>query len=443
MGKLPTHKEIRLVAWPIILSLIAQNVVNVTDTAFLGRLGPVPLGASALGGLLYIAIYMLGFGFGSGAQILISRRNGEKRYEETGRITNQTFLTTSIFGIIIIVLVQLFASTFLTAVISSPEVGKATIDYTSMRIWGLIFAFANISFRAFYVGIARTRLLGYSAFVMAFVNILLDYVLIFGHFGFPAMGIRGAALASVIAEATAVIFTLVYTIITVDVSRYKIFTASPAHRKTLFQTIDISVWVMLQNFLSLGSWFLFFVIVEKSGEMNLAISNIIRSIYMVIIIPILGFATAANTLVSNSIGANGAGYTAQIIRRVILQGFLFVMPILLITVALTRYIVQVYTNDPELVSSTVPALRLVCGVMVLFNGAYILFQGVAATGNTRITLVIEAFTIAVYLWYSWMATVVWKFNITAIWTNEYLYFILLGILSYFYFAFGNWRQKVI
>lgn len=443
MGGLPTYKEIRAVAWPIILSLIAQNVVNVTDTAFLGRLGPVPLGASALGGLLYIAIYMLGFGFGSGAQILISRRNGEKRYEETGRITNQTFLATSLFGIIIIILVQWFASPFLNALISSPDVGKATIEYTTMRIWGLMFAFANISFRAFYVGIARTQLLGYSAAVMAVVNIWLDYALIFGHFGFPAMGIKGAALASVIAEASAVVFTVIYTLRTVDLRRYRIFTASPAHRLTFIQTIDISVWVMLQNFLSLGSWFLFFVIVEKSGELNLAISNIIRSIYMVLIIPILGFATAANTLVSNSIGAHGSRYTAQIIGRVMIQGFWYIVPILLIAIVLAKPIVSVYTSDARLILATVPVLRLVCGVMVLFNAAYILFQGVAATGNTRITLAIEAFAIVIYLWYSWTITVVWKFSIIAIWTNEYLYFVLLGILSYFYFTFGNWRRKVI
>lgn len=443
MKGVPSHKEVRAVAWPIILSLIAQNIVNVTDTAFLGRLGPVALGASAIGGLLYIAVYMLGFGFGSGAQILISRRNGEKRYDETGRITNQTLLALTIFGFVIIALVQWLAPTGLRSIINSAEVGKASLEFTTVRIWGLIFAFANVSFRAFYVGIARTRLLSYSAIVMAVVNIGLDYTLIFGHFGMPALGIRGAALASVIAEAAAVAFTVIYTLRRIDTGKYKIFTASPKHRQTLLQTIDISVWVMLQNFLSLGSWFVFFVIVEKSGEVNLAISNIIRSIYMVLIIPILGFATAANTLVSNSIGAEGPRYTGRIIKRVIVQGLWFVVPLSAAAIALAEPIVEVYTTDSTLIRETVPVLRLVSGVMIFFNLTFILFQGVSATGNTRISLAIEALTIAVYLWYSWMVTVPWKFSITAIWTNEYLYFLLLGILSYLYFAFGNWRHKVL
>lgn len=443
MKGLPTPKEIRSVAWPIILSLVAQNVVNVTDTAFLGRLGSVALGASAIGGLLYVSLYMLGFGFGSGAQILISRRNGEKRHEEIGTITRLTMITLAIFGMFIIALVLVFAPTVIDAIINSDEVSAAALEFTSIRIWGLVFAFANVSFRAFFVGIARTRLLGYSAAVMALVNVVLDYALIYGHFGLPAMGIKGAALASVIAEATAVVFTLVYIFRTVDTARYHFFTAATTQWRILRQTVSISVWVMLQNFLSLGSWFVFFVIVEKSGETNLAISNIIRSIYMVLIIPVLGFATAANTLVSNSIGSDGPAFTGRIITRVIVQGLWFVVPFGVLAFVLAEPLVLVYTSQPELVDGTVPVLRLVCGVMIFFNVSFILFQGVSATGNTRTTLAIEAITISIYLGYSWLATVAWNFGIVAIWTNEYLYFGLLGILSYLYFTFGHWRRKVL
>lgn len=438
---MPTYKEIRAIAWPILLSLVAQNIVNVTDTAFLGRLGSVALGAGAIGGLYYIAIYMLGFGFGSGAQILIARRNGQKEFSETGRIFNQTLLVLLIFSVIIIALSQTLASGGIQAIIRSKEIGVAAVAFSNIRIIGLIFSFTNVAFRSFYVGIAHTRLLGYSAAVMAIVNVILDYGLIFGHFGLPAMGIRGAALASVIAEAAAVVFSVIYTLNTLNISKYKIFTASPRHLKSLRQTAEVSVWVMLQNFLSLGSWFVFFVIVEKSGEQNLAISNILRSIYMVLIIPILAFSTAANTLVSNSIGAYGPRFTASIIRRVVVQGLWFVFPIALTCTLLARQAIMVYTTDPELINGTIAPLRLVSWVMVLFNIAYILFQGVSATGNTRTTLLIEAITIAIYLLYSWLVTVSWHLSITAIWTNEYLYFILLGILSYLYFRYGNWRHK--
>ena len=68
----PSYKKIWQITYPIVLTLIAQNVINVTDTAFLGRVGEVELGASALAGIFYIAIFMLGYGFSTGTQIMKS-----------------------------------------------------------------------------------------------------------------------------------------------------------------------------------------------------------------------------------------------------------------------------------------------------------------------------------------------------------------------------------
>ena len=81
-----SRKEIWQVTYPILLGLLAQNVINVTDTAFLGHVGEVALGASAMGGLLYICVYTVAFGFSIGSQILIARRNGEQNYRNVGPI---------------------------------------------------------------------------------------------------------------------------------------------------------------------------------------------------------------------------------------------------------------------------------------------------------------------------------------------------------------------
>ena len=75
-----THKQIWVITFPILVSLLMEHLINMTDTAFLGRVGEVELGASALAGVYYMAIYMLAFGFSIGAQILIGRRNGEGNY---------------------------------------------------------------------------------------------------------------------------------------------------------------------------------------------------------------------------------------------------------------------------------------------------------------------------------------------------------------------------
>lgn len=84
-----TNRNIWNVSYPIFLSLLAQNVINVTDTAFLGRVGEVELGASAMGGLYYICAFTIAFGFSTGSQIVIGRRNGEGRYNQIGPVMIQ------------------------------------------------------------------------------------------------------------------------------------------------------------------------------------------------------------------------------------------------------------------------------------------------------------------------------------------------------------------
>lgn len=84
-----TNRQIWNVSYPIFLSLLAQNVINVTDTAFLGRVGEIELGASAMGGLYYICAFTIAFGFSTGSQIIMARRNGERNYKEVGPVMIQ------------------------------------------------------------------------------------------------------------------------------------------------------------------------------------------------------------------------------------------------------------------------------------------------------------------------------------------------------------------
>ncbi len=109
----PSHREIWQISGPIMLSLLAQNIVGVTDTAFLGRVGEVELGASAIGGVFYLILFMVGFGFTTGVQILIARRYGEKNYSEIGPVFDNSFYFIGIFSLLVTALVYLFGSLFL------------------------------------------------------------------------------------------------------------------------------------------------------------------------------------------------------------------------------------------------------------------------------------------------------------------------------------------
>jgi len=441
--KLPSNKYIWEISYPIILGMLAQNVISVTDTAFLGRVGEVELGASAIGGLFYVVIFMLGLGFGSGAQILMARRNGEQKYAEIGSIMDHSLYFLVGMALFIMLVIQFIAPTLLNTMISSPAVYAKTIEFLHFRIVGLVFAFIIVIFRSFYVAITRTLWITLTAVIMASVNVVLAWLLIFGKFGFPAMGIAGAGLASTIAEAVAAVVFIIITVRQKDLKQFCLFKFQRPRLSIIRKTLSISVFVMLQFFISLSAWFIFFLIIEKLGERSLAISNIIRAAYMMFMIPAIGFSITANTLVSNAIGAGRVDQVIPIIKKITRISIWVTLCIILVSTPLARPIIRVFTADPDLVNNTLSSFYVLMGVMIFFSITNVIFTGVSGTGNTQIALLLEAVTLVCYLITAYILAVHLHLPVALVWLSELAYFIVLGTLSVFYLRYGNWRDKKI
>lgn len=252
-----TNKEIWNVTYPIFLGLLAQNVINVTDTAFLGHVGEVALGAAAMGGLLYICVYTIAFGFSIGSQILIARRNGEGNFHAIGPVMWQGTAFSFAMAVALLVGMSFSAGPLIRMLITSDTIYHATYDFFTWRIWGFLFAFVNVMFRALYIGITRTKTLTLNAVVMAVINVFLDYVLVFGELGFPEMGVRGAALASVIAEAASTLFFFIYTYTKVDRRKYRLNHFGCFDPAMVLRILRISCFTMVQYFLAMAIWFVF------------------------------------------------------------------------------------------------------------------------------------------------------------------------------------------
>jgi putative MATE family efflux protein len=439
----PSYREIREISGPIMLSLLAQNIVGVTDTAFLGRVGEVELGASAIGGVFYLILYMVCFGFATGVQILIARRYGEKNYESIGRVFDNSFYFLGVFSLLMTGVVYFFGSSFLRLVLSSDPVFQASSIFLKYRVLGLFFATAALLFRSFYTGISFTKYLSISAAIMAVLNILLDYLLIFGHWGFPKLGIEGAAIASSISEGVALLFFIWITFGNRHLKRYHLFRLVKPDLQIIRKTLSISVFTMMQFVLSFGSWFVFFMLVEKMGERPLAVSNIIRSVYIFFMIPGWALCSVVSTLVSSAMGEGKPESVMPIILRFLKVSFFAITIIVLIALLFPRTIISVYTNNAALIEATVPSFYIIMGALIVFSVMSVLFNGVLGTANTKIALGIEAITLLAYLGFTWLIAVHLKWEIEWVWIAEYVYFMLIGLLSLWYLRKGNWRAKRI
>lgn len=438
-----TNKEIWRVTYPLFLGLLAQNVINVTDTAFLGRVGEVALGAAAMGGLLYICVYTIAFGFSVGSQILIARRNGEGNYRSVGPIMWQGTAFSFGMAVCLLILMYFSAAPLIRLLITSDSIYGATYEFFTWRIWGFLFAFVNVMFRGLYIGITRTKVLTMNAVVMALVNVVLDYALVFGELGLPEMGVRGAALASVIAEASSLLFFLLYTYYKVDLKKYGLNRFGQFDLSMVLRILRISCFTMVQYFLAMAIWFVFFMALERLGQRQLAVANIVRSVYVVLLIPVQALSTTANTLVSNLIGAGGSSGVVTLLHKISRMSFLIMVVCVGLCVAFPGSILSVYTNEEALLVESVSALYVVCGAMLIASLANVYFNGISGTGNTQAALVLEIFVQVFYALYIIVVGMVIQAPVDVCFTTEVIYYVLMLGSSLIYLKKAKWQNKKI
>ena len=141
---------------------------------------------------------------------------------------------------------------------------------------------------------------------------------------------------------------------------------------------------MVQYFLAMATWFVFFVAVERLGQRQLAIANIVRSIYVVMLIPVQSLSTTTNSLVSNLIGAGGVSHVMQLMGRIARMSFIIMVVCVAVLVVFPQAMLSVYTNEEALLVESVPSLYVIGGAMLIASVANIYFNGISdfQAGNT-------------------------------------------------------------
>ncbi len=434
-------KDILRIAYPIMISLVIQQLIGLTDTAFLGRVGEVELGASAIAGVFYIAVYMLGFGFSVGTQILVARRNGAKEYGRIGGIFYQGVYFQLFLSVVLFLLAKYMSGPLLAVLISSPEVYAATQEFLHWRIIGLFFSFQIVMYRAFYVGTTQTRPLTFNSLLMLVLNAGLNYVLIFGKCGLPALGIAGSAIGSTLAECFSLVFFILYMRFKTDIHRFCLHQLPKFRLSVLRSILGISIWSMIQNFVSLSTWFIFFIFIEHLGEEQLAVANIVRSVSGVTFMMIMALASTCSSLVGNLMGAGKMEAVWPLIRRHIRIAYIVVMPFILIYAVIPSAVIRIYTDIPELVQASVPVVWSLCTAYLVMIPGNILFQAVSGTGNTEKAFLLELGALAIYVGYSAFVIMGLRSNMAVCWTTEHVYALFIGLFSYLYLKKGNWQAR--
>ena len=273
-------------------------------------------------------------------------------------------------------------------------------------------------------------------------NILLDWVLIFGHWGAPALGIQGAALASTISEGISLLFFVIWSISTVD-KVYGLQKVVKPIWKELKQLFSTASWVMVEYVLNISVWLLFFLFIEHLGEEELAVANIVRSISEVSFVFSAAFASTAATLVSNIIGEGHPEGVIPIIRRVVVLCVVTMLPLLVFFALCPRLIIGLFTDIPSLVQASVPTLWVMCAATVLTLPWNVYLQSVAGTGDTRVCLRFDVVALAIYAVYCTVIIGMLKSSVAVCWTADGVYSLCIWIQGIIYIHGKKWQGKKI
>ncbi len=440
-----TNRDILRMALPISLAILVPQINFITNNIFLGHLDQSgeALSTAGITGVYYLLFAVIGQGLNNGLQALIARRAGEGRIEEIGMLFSQGMLIALALAFAGIAVTYYLAPIALRLSLHSPALRDQAISFLRIRIWGLPFLYVYQMRNALLVGTNQSKYLVYGTLAETGVNIGLDYGLIFGHFGLPALGFNGAAIASIFAEASGmlVVFLVIHAQgISRELQLYRHWTFDRVNsRLILVQSSPL----VFQYFISITAWVFFYILVEHHGRQSLAISNTMRNIFGLFGVFTWAFASATNAMVSNIIGQGLEDRVPELIRKIVKLSLSFSVVVAIALNCFPELFLSVYGQDAAFTHAALPVIRIVSSALVLMSFSVIWLNAVTGTGNTRVNLLIEFITIVFYCFYVYFTLERWKLSLVVGWMSEWIYWLSLFIMSFTYIRSGLWKGKKV
>jgi MATE family multidrug resistance protein len=438
-----SNRQILKIALPISVAILVPQVNFITNNIFLGHYSQQALAAGGVAGVYHLIFAMIGYGLNSGLQTLISRRAGENRPDEIGKIFSQGVYISLLIAAFSIVLSWTLAPLIFRSVIHDLATAENVIGFTRIRILGLPFLYIYQMRNALLVGTNNSRYLVIGSLAETVSNILFDYLLIFGKLGFPEMGLNGAAVASIIAEFTGMFVIFIVLHYNGLSKRFGLFDHFKWNSQYARQLLNISLPLIFQLAISVISWEFFYILVEHHGQQSLAISQVMRNVFGLVGCFTWAFAATSSSMVSNIIGQNRKDEVFQLVIRIVKMSTLFAFSVAVLINIFPGVLLSVFGQDKLFIEAAIPVVRVVTLAMLFMSVAVVWLNAVTGTGNSRVTFYIELFTIFLYCIFVYVVLEKLKLPIVWGWMSEWLYWSSILGLSWFYMRSGKWRKKVI
>lgn len=457
-------RRVLTLAFPIILGNLSRVLMNVVDVAMVGRLGAKSLAAVGLGAVLIWTILSIGVAFRTGVQTVTARRYGQKRFSDCGLALNSGLALASIVGVIFSMMGYKMAGVAIRFLIDDPDVIPLAIVYTQWSFVGAACITIGYAFQGFYNGVERTRIHMEVTIVSNLLNIYLDAGLIFGNarltemlasspvgdisflsvlwspFDFPALGVEGAAIATLCAAVWMIIhytlrgFTQEFRI---NYGTYK----GGFNRETLKKEVEVAAPQGFQEVGVMVVYVLFFKIIGMIGTVEVAATEVVFTLAMASFLPAVGFGVACATLVGKALGEEDPERAAVSMLESVRWSVIFMGTMGILFLLFPRPILLIFTNDGEVIEMALVALRIL-GVVQFFDAVGMtLWFALSGAGNTLFPAIIDlSLSWGIFLPGSYLLGIVFGYGLIGPWLAFAIYLFLYAICITWKILKGDWKE---
>ena len=440
-----TNKQIIKLTLPISIAILVPQLNFVTNNIFLGHYSSTALAVASVTGVYYLIFASIGFALNNGLLALISRRAGENKTDEIGKIFNQGIFIALSIAALAVVISYTVTPPLLRSILHEKDKAEMAISFLKIRVWGLPFLFVYQLRNALLVGINQSKYLVMGTLAEAIANIVFDYTLIFGNWGLPELGFNGAAYASIVAEFVGMF--VIYIVIHQKgiAQQYALFRNLRWDKKNASLITTMSAPLLFQHAISIMSWEFFFILIERNQQSDTpqAISNVMRNVFGMFGCMSWAFAATSNSMVSNIIGQGKHDQVIHLIKKIVKLSTGIALVLCLLLNLFPGLFLSIYGQGDEFIAQGTPVIRVVSLAMILMSFSVVWLHAVTGTGNTKVTFLIEFVAIIFYCLFVYLVMEKFKLSITYGWMSEWLYWTCMFIPAFFYLRSGRWKKKVI
>jgi len=438
-------KDLLAMAFPMMISTACDGVMTFTDRLFLSRVGSEQMNAALGGGLSYQMLTFFFIGLIGYSTALVAQYYGARDFHHSPKAGFQAILVAIAAWPVILLLKPLMVSLFDVLQFPETQVGYQ-VDYLNILVWGGLFGLLRHTLGCYFTGIGKTRIVMTATMTAMIVNVILDYILIFGHYGMPAMGVRGAAIATVCGSLTAVLMLLSVYFGRWNRTKYQVMKSFRFDWSIMKKLLHFGYPAGLEFLLNFIAMFVMTGMLQSQGPSEATATTIMFNWDLVSYIPLLGIEVAVTSLVGRYMGAGRPQVAHRAALSAIKTGLIYSFIILVLFMVIPEALVRVF--HPETTSDVFEKAVPVAKLMIRFASLYVMAQAVMVAmigtlrgaGDTFYTMVVSVLASWAFLPLVYLCLFVFDTNVAIAWLAVILIYMLFCLVIYRRFRTEKWKK---